>query len=163
MLTPILFRQRQAMPAAICAVDLSSMRRENRFVKVHATTYFRSKIQRRTLGSPFDMVMGFRISNTSLLYIGIDDDPGGTHFLFRCGFKDIVVSSTTAAEQTFIGDDLKRIGPVDSMPVGIVKDTGAVAAEADLNACFFLFHSVNSLYVFPVGRHIHESQLMYIL
>ena len=48
MLTPILFRQRQAMPAAICAVDLSSMRRENRFVKVHATTYFRSKVHATT-------------------------------------------------------------------------------------------------------------------
>ena len=58
MLTPILFRQRQAMPAAICAVDLSSMRRENRFVKVHATTYFRSKVQVST-GVPYTSKYGW--------------------------------------------------------------------------------------------------------
>jgi hypothetical protein len=61
--------------------------------------------------------------------------------------QQIVVPSAATAEETLIGDNLKHIDSVNAMLLRVVKETGALAAEAKMSTFCFSSHNVNSLYV----------------
>lgn len=47
--------------------------------------------------------------------------------------QQIVVSSAATAEETLIGDNLKHIDSVNAMLLRVVKETGALAAQAKMS------------------------------
>lgn len=81
--------------------------------------------------------------------------------LLREILKNVLVSSSATAEETFIGDNLEHIYSVDPMLLRVIKEAGALSTEIEVNAVCLSFHNVNSLYVFR-SEGIYMSHNSYI-